>query len=157
MAWWLLVGCGEPAEGSRSLQPEDLLPTDGRVNVYTPADDTAAEPLALRAADRTWTLRLGEDWETAEAVAELDVRVGDDGVRVGDDLLLPATVAVGEAGDGVTVVAMDEYTTYYGTWPLAVTVEVDGGRWAGVQVFAAGMGPIAATLDGVSWDLVYYE
>lgn len=153
----LLVGCKGGSEADPSFTAGAFVPPDGRHQEYTPADDTAADPLMLRAEADEWTMVVGESWATGTEIGRFTVRADADGLWAADTLLLPDRVSVGATGEGVEVTAIEEHTTYYGTFDLAVTVEIESGAWAGTQVLARGFGPVTATLDGETWDLVYYE
>lgn len=115
-------------------------------------------PALLRTApdQSTWTLRLGERWADAAPAGEWTVSKSD-GLRVAQQLLLPKRVKEGESQDGVTVLSVGEREVWYGIFPTVATVEVDSGTFAGEQAFAAGVGPILLTLDGVRWELAGYE
>ena len=76
---------------------------------------------------------------------------------MGQQLLLPKRVDEGEAQDGATVVSVAEREVWYGIFPTVATVEVESGEWAGEHAFAAGVGPILLTINGVRWELAGYE
>ncbi|MCK6521233.1 hypothetical protein L6R49_07300 [Myxococcota bacterium] len=113
--------------------------------------------LLRTAADQsTWTFRLGERWADATPAGEWTLSKAD-GLRVAQQLLLPKRVKEGESQDGVTVVSVAEREVWYGIFPSVATVEVESGVWAGEHAFAAGVGPILLTIDGVRWELAGYE
>lgn len=162
-----LAGCGgDGGAGAHAAATEfALLP--GTVLVVTPAGepDGAERMLGLSDDGGAWELRAvdeagspdpGRDWEDG---TPLDAFPADasDGIRVDDTLLLPAAFDVGTEVDGVRVTAIGPHETWYGTFDRAATVEVAGGRWAGTQVFAEGLGPVGFTVDGEPWDLVSYD
>jgi hypothetical protein len=115
-------------------------------------------PALLRTApdQSAWTLRLGERWADAAPAGEWTLSKSD-GLRVGQQLLLPKRVKEGEAQDGVTVLSVGAREVWYGSFPTVATVEVASGDWAGEHAFAAGVGPILLTIDGVRWELAGYE
>jgi len=153
----LLVGCKGNDIARSGADPADYTGPDGIYMVFGPAEDPAGgEPLLLRAEEGTWTLRLGAEWPSAEELASLEAAV-DDGLRVGDTLMLPDPLIEGDAQEGATVIGFEDVEVYYGTFVDAVLVEIQGGDWAGEQAFGLGIGPVALTWGGQARELVYYE
>lgn len=148
----VLASCGGATGGGAEWPVGDFLLPDGVHLAHTGLDDPEGPVTWIETTGSSWELRAGDDREDAVVVETLPI-VLDDGVTVDGEQLLPAVLSVGK--DGVT--ALGEHETWYGTFPRAVTVEVSGGRWAGTQVFAEGLGPVTYTLDGTVWDLVSYD
>jgi hypothetical protein len=155
----LLAACGPdlgPA-GAGSLHAEDYLPPLERFLQLGPQDAPADGPwLMIEVGEDSWELREGMEWNQAERQEQLEID-DEDGLRLAGSLLLPAELAEGTEQDGTTVLSLGEEEVYYGGFDLAVRTEVPSGRFGGEWTFAQGVGPIALTVDGQRWELVYYE
>lgn len=153
-----LAACGDGADVSGARGVEDYLMPEGAYREYQRLGEAGGPVRMLRAVTgKHWYLRSGTDWEAEDNLDEFYVVVDEYGLWLDDDNLLPPTVLQGEEGLGVSVTDIGDWTTWYGTFPDAVSVERTHGRFQGTNAFAPGMGPITFTLDGVTWDLVYYE
>ena len=138
--------------GPESLRMEFVVPTDEEADSGTPQ-----EVLHLRSEDGLWALRTGERWSEATPVGEYAAELGDEGFFLGGDQVLPARLTQGQTSEaGVTVTSLGERSVWYGTFPMAVEVEVSEGL-PGVHAFAEGIGPIQLELYGQVWELAYYE
>jgi hypothetical protein len=159
-AWGVVLGCA-PQEGPIDASGEAFAAFIGEPDTeyeLVPEGLPDEPPALLRTApdQSTWTLRLGERWADAAPAGEWTLSKAD-GLRVGQQLLLPKRVKEGEAQDGVTVITVGEREVWYGIFPTVATVEVESGDWAGEHAFAAGVGPILLTIGGVRWELAGYE
>lgn len=153
----LAGGCGDPAGPmGGTLDAVDYAPEPGRWLQFGPQEDPAAGPyLMIEVGEATWELRVGPDWGNATASEDLPFSA-EEGLWLGGELLLPAELAEGEAQDGVELLSLGDEEVYYGTFARSARTLVPAGRFAGEQVFAPAMGPIALTLDAQAWELVYY-
>jgi hypothetical protein len=155
----LLLACGKGGdEGTRELRAADFVPPEGLVLEYRIAgsDDTdavdtdtavQAPPTALiLLVEGGWGFRAGTSWNTGTEVGVFPISI-QGGLQVDGVPILPERIT-----DGI-----GPASTWYGEFEQAVTVEIAEGRFAGTMVLAPGLGPIAPTLDGVAYDLVYYE
>lgn len=154
----VLAGCGGDEGGADGVAwaQEYLPPVDSWLQYGLAGNPIAPPWLIVRAETGTWELREGEEWSTAERLDTLPVDTSA-GLEVGGTLLLPEKLEVGASADGVEVLALEEVEVYYGTFPDAVRVRVEGGRFGGEHAFALGRGPVALTLEGEAWELVWYE
>jgi len=156
----LVLACGgEPVETSAGSSADYA----GRSELHAefgPAGDTGSTPWLLRLDGEAWEARDGLAWPDAAVMGTWTASI-DDGLWLDDGAdrtqLLPARLAKGESGEGVSVVSLGGVDTWYGAFDDAVTVEVSEGRWAGEQVFARDFGLVVWTLDGETRELVYYE
>ncbi len=153
----LLVACNSDTHtDDQGLWAVDYVGEPGTYLQLGPTGDPLLEPnLIIRMEETTWTLRQGMGWASAEELAEFDIDTSQ-GLKVGDDVLLPERLVEGQSSDGVEITAIGDAEVYYGIFPDTVTVDVQSGRWAGEQIFAAGVGLIYVTFDGESWEMVYY-
>jgi hypothetical protein len=151
-----LAGCGDPVEAAGKAFDAYVLPAGFQL-VYTPLGDPYGQEISLRLVDRAWELRDGAEWEDGALLASFPADQSA-GVEVDGTLLLPASLQVGATTDGITVEAIGETETWYGTFPDAVEVTVaSDGAWDGPAAFAAEVGPVRWSLDGTTWDLVTYD
>lgn len=142
----LLLGCAEPAATTATeRRVRDFVGPAGLRVELAPAELPDEAPLHLVQAADAWELRLGERWDDAAPVATWPVEVGER-LKVDGAVLLAPPLPSGAP-----------FTTWYGEFPDAVRVEVADGARAGEWVFAAGVGPVVATVDGVRRECVYYE
>ncbi len=155
----LLSACGPDLgpDGEASLNANDYVPAEGRWLQYGPAAAPDQGPfLMIEVLASSWELREGPSW--TESVSEETVSFSDeDGLSIDGTTVLPAKLSEGAEQDGTTVVSMGDETVYYGTFSLATRTSVPSGRVSGEWIFARELGPIALTLDGDAWELVYYE
>jgi hypothetical protein len=129
----------------------------GRHLEYTPAGLPNGVVLMLRKTDDgDWSMREGDDWQSGVSMGIHPVEVAD-GLWIDEQQVLPAKITVGALGEGVEVVEMGEWETWYGTFDDAVVVAIDGGVWEGEAAFGRGFGPLTFSFENVDWDLVYYE
>lgn len=174
----LLAACGTssgPASGGATAA--EYTPSAGTVLEYAvqgalealyPEGDTGADTASAAgtdtgASESVPTIRLTVNdtlWEIEDdngPIGALEYRMDSDGLWVGSSHLLPARLAEGETGEGVTVTAIGPTTVWYGSFDPSGTVTVDSGELAGTNVLAEALGPIALTYAGQVWELVYYE
>ena len=123
----------------------------GRLLQWAPPELPDADGVVLRIEDGTWNFEWA-DGTTGSSTWTLD----DQGFAVDGVYLLPARLAEGSTADGVAVTQSGAVDVWYGNFPDCVTVEVDVGVWAGTQIFAKDIGPIAVTWNG-EWEAIYYE
>lgn len=152
-----LVACaGDDPTAGLDPKPEDYLVPAGTYFEFTPRD-TPGEIRMMRAVDgRHWVMRAGENWDLGEDLETFFIAT-DNGFWMGSDQLLPAEIEIGSEGVGVSVVDVDEWPTVYGTFQRAAIVERTDGRFAGSAALVPGVGPVTFSLDGVAWDIIYYE
>lgn len=154
-----LAACGSDAPYTQggSLNAIDYVPATQSWLQFGPAEAPADGPfLMIEVSDASWELRQGPEWTDATSEEQLPV-TSDDGLSVAGALLLPAEITEGAEQDGVTVLTLGDEQVYYGTFTMAVRTSVASGRFAGEWAFAPTVGPIALTVDGQVWELVYYE
>ncbi len=157
MFWLLLAACEDPIGPVAEEGPEAYVGAAGSYLELGPPDDPNGLGWLLQLEEDAWTLREGEAWITADEVFAVAAEASKDGLVVGGTRLLPDSVEEGTSADGVEVLSRDEVEVYYGTFPDAITVAVDGGDWAGEQVFARDVGLVSMTYQGVQRELRYYE
>ena len=150
----LLMGCGgKDAVSSDGETWTDYGGPAGRLLTYYTDVDTAGGGMAVHIEEDRWDVTEigGDEILSTYAIADRD------GLRLGDDLLLPDPLTEGAVKDGVTVVGFGPREVWYGNFPKTVEVRREDGAWSGSQVFALDVGPIYLTLDGASWQLAGYE
>lgn len=154
----LLPACqGESSAGGGGRDAAEYTGEPGTWLELGTVSDPAATPHHIyRLEETTWTVREGTEWSTAEDLAEYTVDTSE-GLVVDGQRLLPARLAEGESQDGAEVLTIGEEEVYYGLFSDAVRVSVGSGTWAGEHVFAPGVGLIYTTVEGESWELVYYQ
>ncbi len=153
-----LLACGGKATGGGSVEPATMRDYLGAADTYlqfTPLDQPDGPVRLLRITAEKWELRDGEDWEEAGEGNRWTTEVKEGAFWVGQDLLLPG-ISAGDAAEDAEVTGTGPFTTWYGTFPDTVQVEISGGGWSGELVFARDVGPIRFG-RGDDWDLVYYE
>jgi hypothetical protein len=159
-----LLGCAEPlpAEGGGG-QAQDYLPQDGQFSTFIPADNPDGPALWLLAETDLWTLKLGPRWADASPWAVWSVDSAD-GLVLNDQTLLPARPETGwvsddqaSGGASAEIVDIGQATAWYGTFPVAATLETTGSPLEGEQVFAVGLGLVVFEIGGERWELAYYE
>lgn len=143
----VIGGCDEAPTlaGGGGLTPADYVGAAGTRISFAPADAPDDPPLMLNLGEARWELREGDDWDSATAVATWEVSVGATLVAEGTKLLgpkLPDSAAT---------------ETHYGTFEDTVSASPDAAPFAGRWVFAAGLGPVVLTVDGVERECGYYE
>ncbi len=146
LALTILVACDDSAAaagGQRQLA--DYAGVVGTRIELAPAEAPEEAPLVLSIGAEAWEARVGEDWETAAAV-------GNWAVTVGDALTLDDVPVL-----GTPLPEAAELVTWYGTFPEAVSVTVADEPFAGEWSFAPDLGPVVVTLDGVRRECVFYE
>jgi hypothetical protein len=160
----LLIACGEPEalEGSGEWAT-DYLPVEGQFSTFIPADNPDGPTLWMLCEADLWTLKLGPRWADASewAVWSID---SDEGVGLNDQTLLPSRPETGwvseneasEAGSS-EILDIGEATAWYGTFPVAATLETSGSPLEGEQVFAVGLGLVVFEVGEERWELAYYE
>lgn len=148
---WLLA-CTDEGGSVGGASAADYAGPVGRVLEYAdPTDETHLTQLTLVITETSWEFTdLAGD--AVPLIRDLDA----EGLKVGDELLLPAQLVPGRSEGGVTVGEFGDAEVYYGTFPDAVTVEVAQGSFAGPHTWARDVGPIALAWNGL-WELVYYE
>jgi len=153
----LLSACtGEDTASALMPEPADFLVPAGTYFEFTPRD-TPGDIRMMRAVDgRHWVMRSGENWDLGEDLETFFIAT-DNGFWMGSDQLLPQDIEIGAEGVGVSVLDVDEWATVYGTFTRAMIVERASGRFAGQAALVEGVGPVTFTLDGVVWDIIYYE
>ncbi len=153
----LLAACADDATQDAGDRAADYAPRVGWTYAYAPQGLPDEVPLLLRVDETTWTFRSGEHWDDAEEIAALEWSL-DGGLVVDGTALLPERVQAGATTGDATVVSVEtDVEVWYGIFPRAALVEVDGGPWLGDHAFAQGYGPIALTWSGQPWELVSYE
>ena len=153
------LACNKVPEGEGAqFHAADYLAPQGSYLELAPIEDpTGATLLMIRAdAEDAWTLRTGASWVEGIDAGTVAVSV-EDGLTLDGETLLPATVAPGETAGDSEVVSIDDWETYYGTFAHTAVVEVSAGRFTGTNAFAQDHGPVTLSVDGATWDLVYYE
>ncbi len=141
---WLMA-C-EPvavAEGGARHVKDFLGPEGVRIEL-APADLPDDPPLHVVLGAESWAVRLGERWDDAVDVGTWEVQVTDS-LRVDGHELLAEPL-------GTTT----ETAVWYGTFGETLAVTGPDGPFAGEWVFAEGIGPVVATLDGLRRECVYY-
>lgn len=163
----LLVACGGagPEAADFGWPGADYAGPANRRWTFVPVVDEVAVPdgprLLVQSTDTAWEARAGDRWRAAEAVTTWTLdRAG--GLTLDNTAMLPATVHTGAVTDAAEVTATGEAEVYYGAFPDTATALVAEGAWAGEQVFALDVGPIAlrwrdpaGTAD--AWQLATYE
>ena len=159
-----LLACGdpEPVKGSGGLS-QDYLPVDGQFSAFIPAENPDGATLWLLTEPDLWTLKLGPRWADASEWAIWSVNSAD-GLLLNDQALLPArpeTGWVSENQDGdfgeTEILNIGQATAWYGTFPVAATLETTGSPLDGEQVLALGLGLVVFEVGGERWELAYYE
>lgn len=129
-------------------------------------------PLLLHARADSWEMRVGEPrWSRGTPLATWSVdRSG--GFSLAGVLVLPGKPDVGATEQGTRVVSIDAVTTWGGTFPEVLTVQVGEDRPGddtgaapagdlagprGLYQFARDLGPVALTLPDGRWELVRWE
>lgn len=155
LALWA-CGAPDPVSTAENFQPYAGPP--GRSLEFVPSDAPDQTPLLLEVAEDggAWETRWGARWADAEP-RDTFVVVREAGLFVAESQLLPEKISIGATGDGVELIDMDAHTVWYGTFDDTAIAAVELGRFAGEQVFAREIGPIRLTLDGVGWELAWYE
>lgn len=150
----LLLGCAEsePVEASSGAAAADFAGPPGRVIDFVPVGQPTETGISLVILDGAWEV-VGTDQLVTSYVSHL----GDDGLRVDDQVLLPPRLAEGTTVGGAAVTAVGEQETWYGTFPDTVRVAVDDGAFAGELVFARDVGLVVVVWLGWSGELAYYE
>ena len=160
----VLLACGAPdvPEGSGG-RAEDYLPTEGQFSTFIPAETPDGPTLWLLAEADLWTLKLGPRWADASEWAVWSIDSAD-GLILNDQTLLPSRpergwVSTDEASEDGSSEVLDigEATAWYGTFPVAATLETSGSPLEGEQVFAVGLGLVVFEVGGERWELAYYE
>lgn len=131
------------AGGARQLA--DYAGVAGTRIELAPAESPDEAPLLLTLGPDAWEARLGEDWDSAAPIATWEVTVAE-ALLVADVELL--AMPLPDAG---------ELVTWYGTFPEAISVVVEGALFAGEWSFAPDLGPVVITLDEVRRECVVYE
>jgi hypothetical protein len=153
---WLLACTGDEGPAGLGADARDYLAPDAQYELIA-LDDTGSDSVwLLRVEEGTWTLREGERWRDAEELAAFEADTSD-GLRLDEARVLPPRLEAGAAFEGGSVEAVEATQVWYGLFETAVTVQLDEGRLAGRQVFAAGVGPIVLTVDGEERELALYE
>jgi len=163
IAFVVFAGCAGGGGGHGGLSAALYVPEPGLELLYVPNDDPYQGSLeAMEAVDGgKWELRDGyssasDDWEEGSVVEDFDV-TSDEGLQIGDTLLLPQFFQTGTHEHGVEVTDVGSGEVYYGTFEQTATVEIADGRWKGTQILASGFGLIRFTLDGATRDLATYN
>ncbi|HMV32634.1 MAG TPA: hypothetical protein PKA50_10985 [Gemmatimonadales bacterium] len=153
-----LLACGKSTTGEGTVEAATLEDYVGAENSYlqfTPLDQPEGPLRLLRITAEKWELRSGAEWEEAGEGNRWSIETKDGAFWVGQDLLLPG-INQGDAAEDAVVTGTGPFSTWYGTFPDTVQVEISGGGWTGQIVFARDVGPIRFG-RGDDWDLVYYE
>ncbi len=146
LALTAFVACEAGATGAGGArQLADYAGVAGTRIELAPAESPDEAPLLLTLGATSWEARLGEDWDSAASVGVWDVATGD-------------TLVVAD----VMVLAMPlpdaaELSTWYGTFPEAISTTVEGEPFSGEWAFAPDLGPVVMTLDGVRRECIVYE
>ena len=156
MIVFALVACkGDEAPPGSHLASSYALPAGVRL-VFAPLDTPEGATETLGRSGPRWELRDGDDWDDGAVLDSFAVDDAD-GIVVDGVLLLPAVFQKGTTEGGAKITGIGPHETWYGTFDDTVEVEVSSGRWEGTQRFAATLGPVTVTLDGLAWDLVSYD
>lgn len=148
----LLAACGGPDEGSAGVDAAAYAGGPGRlVEFADPADEAHVSQLTLVITETTW-----EFTNLSGATLSVPWTMEGGALLVDGQVLLPAKVQGGSSAQGATVTSVGAEEVYYGTFPDAAAVTVEGGDFAGEHAFARDVGPIRLTWSGV-WELAYYE
>lgn len=159
MIFLLLVACNNKEIGKGQSDAPTLSDYAGSAQnllMFTPLEEPEGSSRMLLIGEENWELRNGDFWEDAEPGDHWGWALEEAGLRVGADLLLPASLSVGSEEEGAKITADGAFSTWYGTFPDTRTVTLDSGAWSGTLVFAKNVGLIRFSRGG-DWDLVYYE